>query len=154
MIMRVVLDTNILARSSYRLEGPAAEVLERVTAPPHVLILSAASLEELARVLDYPRFRAFHKLSDEKIGELIVKLQREALVLDPPADEGRVMNDPGDAAVVAAAVAGRANVICTLDRHFYGDKVRGYCGERMIEIMDDVKLLGWLRQMEGASGPS
>jgi len=58
--MRVVLDTNILARSSYRLEGPAAEVLERVTAPPHVLILSAASLEELARVLDYPRFRAFH----------------------------------------------------------------------------------------------
>lgn len=146
--MRVVLDTNILARSSYRLEGPAAEVLERVTAPPHVLILSAAILNELARVLDYPRFRKFHKLSGERIGEFIVKLQRAALVLDPSAEEGRVMDDPGDAAVVAVAVDGRANVICTLDRHFYQDKVCDYCRERMIEIMDDAELLARLRRAE------
>ena len=143
--MRVVLDTNILARSSYRLQGPAAEVLERVCVRPHVLILSTAILRELAQVLAYPRLRQLHKLSDAKIGEFIGKLQRAALVLDPSEDEGRIMDDPGDAAVVAVALAGQANVICTLDRHFYQDQVWDYCRERMIEIVDDIELLRRLR---------
>ena len=69
--MRVVLDTNILARSAYRLEGPAAEVLDRVCASPHLLILSPSILDELRRVLHYPRFRAFHLLSDEAIARFI-----------------------------------------------------------------------------------
>jgi putative PIN family toxin of toxin-antitoxin system len=146
--MRVVLDTNILARSFYRLTGPAAEVLERVAARPHVLILSAAMLMELARVLDYPRFRRFHKLGAEEIAEFIVSLRQMALVLDPPADEGPAMDDPGDRAIVAAAIAGRANVICTLDRHFYQGPVRDYCRERMIEILDDIELLRRLREAE------
>jgi predicted nucleic acid-binding protein len=58
------------------------------------------------------------------------------------------MDDPGDTAVVAVAVGGRANVICTLDRHFYQDKVRGYCRERMIEIMDNAELLARMRKAE------
>jgi hypothetical protein len=43
--------------------------------------------------------------------------------------------------------------ICTLDRHFYQEKVREYCGERMIEIMDDVELLRRLRKLAEESEP-
>ena len=64
------------------------------------------------------------------------------------------MADPGDAAVVAVAVTGRADVICTLDRHFYQDKVRDYCRAQTIEIMDDMQLLALLRNMAEESGPS
>jgi len=112
------------------------------------LILSAAILEEVARVLDYPRLRQLHKLSDEKIGQFIAALQRQALVLAPSAEAALVIGDPDDAAVLATAVAGQANVICTLDRHFYTDAVQEYCSKRMIEIMDDVQLLARLRKME------
>ena len=119
---------------------------------PHVLILSPAILEELARVLDYPGLRQFHKLGDERIGAFIANLQRQSLVLDPPGDAGRIMDDPADAAVVAVAVAGQASVICTLDRHFYQGNVRAYCRERMIEIVDDIELLRGLRVVESGRG--
>ncbi len=42
----------------------------------------------------------------------------------------------------------RADVICTLDGHFYQAEVREYCRERMIEIMSDADLLARLRRME------
>jgi putative PIN family toxin of toxin-antitoxin system len=146
--MRVVLDTNILARCSYRLEGPAAEVLDRVTVRPHLLILSAAILKELHTVLGYPRFRQFHKLSDEMIARFIARLQRQALVLDPVGDQEQIMDDPRDVAVIAAAVAGRANVICTLDRHFYQEAVTAYCRQQGLEITDDIELLRRLRSAD------
>ena len=135
------------------MEGPAAEVLERVSVYPHVLILSTAILEELHRILHYPRLRRFHKLSDAAIGRFIAKLQRVARLVDAAPDEGGGLEDPADAAVVGAAVAGRADAICTLDRHFDEDKVREYCRGRMIEIMDDVKLLARLQKLDEGAGP-
>lgn len=143
--MRVVLDTNVLARSAYRLEGPAAEVLDRVCASPHLLILSTSILDELRRVLHYPRFRAFHRLSDEAIARFIDYLGRQALILDVPVESSGILDDPDDDPVLALAIAGRADVICTLDRHFHQAKVQDYCRARMIEIMDDVGLLARLR---------
>ena len=144
--MRVVLDTNILARSFYRFNGPAREVLERVSGPPHVLVLSTAVLDELREVLNYPRLRNLHRLSDEAIARFLDRLQREALILNVPAAMVGILDDPRDATVLAAAVVGHANVICTLDRHFYQASVREYCAQGMIEVMDDIALLARLRE--------
>ncbi|HEV3259533.1 MAG TPA: hypothetical protein VG013_21890 [Gemmataceae bacterium] len=55
--MRIVLDSNVLARTAPGKTGTAREVVLRVTQLPHSLILSAALLTELARVLQYPRLR-------------------------------------------------------------------------------------------------
>jgi putative PIN family toxin of toxin-antitoxin system len=144
--MRVVLDTNILARAAYRLEGPAAEVLDRLSHPPHLLILSTAILDELRRVFQYPRFRVVHGLSDEAMARFIDNLGQEALMLDVPVGPAEILDDPDDAPVLALALASRADVICTLDRHFHQAKVRNYCRERTIEIMSDVELLARLRE--------
>jgi len=54
--MRVVLDTNILARSAYSFSGPAAEALDLLGKPGHTLIASPYLLDELGRVLRYPPF--------------------------------------------------------------------------------------------------
>lgn len=56
--MRVVLDSNILARATPGKTSAAREVLLLLTRPAHILVTSAPLLTELARILQYPRVRA------------------------------------------------------------------------------------------------
>ena len=53
--MRIVLDTNILARAHQLAHGPARQVLLHVVTGSEVLILSQHLLQELERILSYPR---------------------------------------------------------------------------------------------------
>lgn len=56
-----------------------------------------------------------------------------------------VADDPDDDAVLLAAVEGRADVLCTLDRHLRTPEVREYCESRGITILTDAELLDRLR---------
>jgi hypothetical protein len=56
-----------------------------------------------------------------------------------------VLADPADDPVVYTAISGGADVLCTLDRHFYAPQVMSFCGKHGIEIMSDVDLLQSLR---------
>ena len=60
--MRIVLDTNVLARAAYSFAGPAAEVMGRLREPGHTLIASEFLLCEIDRVLRYPRLQRYHGL--------------------------------------------------------------------------------------------
>jgi len=146
--MRVVLDTNVLARTAYRPKGPAAEVLDRLSRPPHLLVLSGFVLAELQRVLHYPRLRQLHRLRDEDIALFVEKLGTDAVVVELPSESVAVARDPDDDSIIATAVAGQADVLCTLDRHLFAEHVQAYCRQRGIEIMDDVQLLARLRSEE------
>ena len=63
--MRIVLDTTILVRATENSHGLARELLLNIVACRHNLLLSAEMLYELARVLRYPRLRAFYGLSED-----------------------------------------------------------------------------------------
>lgn len=80
--MRIVLDTNVLARVVKSPEGPAAELFERI-ASEHLLITSLALLAELSRVLAYDRVRRIHRLSDQALGEFVQKIEAGSLVVLP-----------------------------------------------------------------------
>jgi len=56
-----------------------------------------------------------------------------------------VPSDPDDDPVVHAAVIGRADAVCTLNRHFYNLSVLEYCRERGVTIASDVDILRFLR---------
>lgn len=144
--MRVVLDTNILARAVASPSGPAGEVLDRIRYP-HILVTSSQLLAELAEVLNYPRVRALHGRSREQIDAFLANLERGARVvsLAEQTVPTVVKYDPDDDIVVATAERGRADCICTLDKHFRDDVVREYCRKRGIEIMTDIELLQRLR---------
>lgn len=114
--MRVLLDTNVLVRATGASAGPAQALLLRLAAPPHALVLSAFLLDELRRVLAYPRM-----LSQT------------------------VLHDPDDDPMVACAVYGRADVLCTLDRHLHVHDVRAYCAPFKIRVLTDAELLAELR---------
>jgi putative PIN family toxin of toxin-antitoxin system len=144
--MRAVLDSNILARAVPGRTGPARELLQLLALPPHVLITSPLLLDELARALAYPRLRAVHGLSDAEIGQYIVDLQAVAMLLSTLPTVTAIGSDPDDNAVIAAAIAGQAEVICTRDRHFRNQEVVDFCAQHGVRILDDIELLHELRR--------
>lgn len=144
--MRAVLDSNVLARAVYSVGGPAEECLQRLCQLPHVLIVSGFLLDELCRVLRYPRMRAVHGFDDEKIEQALALLRAAAVCVDTPEQNVLhvVPHDPDDDYIVAAVVGG-ANVLCTRNRHLYHDAPVAYCRQHAIEIMDDIEILARLR---------
>jgi putative PIN family toxin of toxin-antitoxin system len=68
--MRLVLDTNVLARVVISPQGLAAELFDRVRSE-HVLVSSSEMLAELSRVLGYERMRKLHQLDDIQLLNLL-----------------------------------------------------------------------------------
>jgi putative PIN family toxin of toxin-antitoxin system len=144
--MRVVFDTNILTRAVASPSGPAGELFERV-ASDHLIIASLELLAELSRVLSYERLRRLHRLSDESIDVFIEGIESGATLVRLPNLLPRIVPyDVDDDLVVAIAVAGRADVLCTRNRHLFHENVVAYCRDRAIEVMDDLKLLQKVRE--------
>lgn len=144
--MRIVLDTNILARATPGPDSLSREIVRRCRQDPHVLILSPFMLAELSRVLCYDRLRRIHGLDDEGIRRYVFDLQSAALLVDQTSGIGEVVpHDPDDDPVIAAAVSGQAEVICTLDRHLRNADVQRYCAARGIRVLTDVELMQELR---------
>jgi putative PIN family toxin of toxin-antitoxin system len=147
--MRILLDTNILVRANVKARRPARELLQLIAgSKQHVLVLSPFLLDELERVFSYERVRAVAKLTDEEVAEYLDYLRRQdvsELVFPGPAPRV-VPSDPDDDPIVHAAVMGRADVLCTLNRHFYDPTVREYCRKRGVLIANDIDVLLLLRR--------
>jgi putative PIN family toxin of toxin-antitoxin system len=124
-----------------RASGPARHLLDVILAGPHELVLSDFLLNETARVLRYPRLQKLYKLADDEIAAHIDLLRARADIVSPIMEQPVVLTDPDDDPVVHTAIAGRADVLCAVDRDFYAANVISFCRERGIEIMDDVRLL-------------
>ncbi len=110
-------------------------------------------LSELARVLRYPRVQKLHKLDDRRLGAHVQALQTAALVVNLPtaARAAVVAADPDDDPVIATAVAGHAEVLCTLDRHLRTAAVIAFCSAHGIQVLTDIGLLHLLRAAGGSA---
>jgi putative PIN family toxin of toxin-antitoxin system len=128
--------------------------LQLLSASPHLPVISPVLLDELTRVLRYPRLRALHGLDDADIAQFVRDVEAASLVvpLTSPSVTA-VQSDPDDNAVIAAAIAGQAEVICTRDRHFRQQDVIDFCAQHGIRIVDDIELLNELRLAGGPHAP-
>ena len=151
--MRVLLETNVLVRAILRNDSPAREVLLQLRSEPHVLIFSTFIITELYRVLTYPRVRERATASQQEIQELLSSLEAIAEIVDPDATPLVLSADPDDNPIIQTAAIARADVLCTLDRHFQHSDVLEFCRQHRIRIVDDVQLLDELRN-SGSQQPA
>lgn len=145
--MRAVIDSNVLARATPGKASAAREVLLVLTQAPHVLVSAAPLLTELARMLQYPRVRALHGLDDAGIQAFLQSVEVGSLIVTPASPMPVQTHDPDDDLVIATAVAGQAEVICTRDHHLFHPSVQSACAGLGIRIVNEIDLLRELRAL-------
>lgn len=139
--MRVVCDTNILARCFPAGLSPARRLLDELDRGPHTLVVSSAILNELDRILSYPHLLKRWATTPENVLTHRRRLEAIAELTDPAQGPRIVPGDPDDDVIIYTAVAGAAEVICTRDLHSRQPEVLQYCRRRGIRILSDLELL-------------
>ena len=139
--MRVVLDTNVLARAHQRAQGPARRILLHVISGADVLILSPYILGELERVLTYPSLLKRSGLTSNDIAEYLESLAVFSCLVTPEAVPGDVLRDATDAPILGTALAGKADVLCTRDADFFTEKVQRFCAANGIQLLTDLEFI-------------
>jgi putative PIN family toxin of toxin-antitoxin system len=144
--VRITLDSNVLVRAHNLASGPARELLRLLRDDlSHSLVLSAYILDEVARVLSYPRLQARYKLAPEDIERYTSDLEAVSTIVHPVVIEPVVLTDPDDDPVLYTALDGYAEVLCTLNTDFYRPNVLEFSERNGIRILTDVELLNELR---------
>ena len=113
---RAVFDTNLLVSYLLVHRPPIATLIDTHLAQEHFTLLTApVLLEELARVLRYPRLQRYYDAATrDRFVALIAALSE---VVELPADDiPSISRDPDDDRVIACAVMGRADVIVSGDK--------------------------------------
>ena len=148
--MRIALDSTILVRAHQKATGPARALLLELLEDGHRLILSGTILEELERVLYYPRLQQRSKLTPHEITGYLAFLAASAQIVQMDEALAPPIRDPQDVHVLQAALAGSAQYLCTLDQHFYERRVVAFCSGRGLSMISDGALLALIR---GTSSP-
>ena len=116
--MRVVLDANIFASALMRPQGPPGQILGLLLRQrAFELVMSPAVLEEVGRVLHYPRVRKRIAATDEELDLWLAALDIVAVPVEGSLEVKAVAADPEDDRYLAAAVEGMAEVVVSGDDH-------------------------------------
>jgi len=113
---RAVFDTNLLVSYLLVHRPPIAALIDTHLAQERFTLITApAPLEELARVLRYPRVQRYYdSATRDRFVALIAALSE---VVELPADDIPTIScDTDDDRVIACAVVGRADVIVSGDK--------------------------------------
>jgi len=118
--LKIVLDTNTLV-SAIGWEGPPARILQACRTGQFSLITSPQLLEELTRVLTYPKLRIVAQHPD--LPEVLKWLHAPEQVVIPRRAVHIITVDSPDNRALEAAVEGKADVIISGDEHLLSLKI-------------------------------
>lgn len=131
--MRAVADTNVVV-SGLLWQGPPRRVLDLARTGMLDLFTSPALLVELEDVLGRQKFRRRLESAGVDPGELVLGYAALASVVLPAEKPAVIVEDPDDDEVIACALAARAEVIVSGDRHLRS--LRSFRGIRIVTAAD------------------
>ena len=111
--MRVVLDTNILIGALITKDTPPDRLYRAWLRSEIELVTSTAQLAEITDVIARPRLQRF--LDPDEAAAIVANIGARALVLDAPPSVS-LSPDPDDNPILAAAIAGKADLIVSGDK--------------------------------------
>jgi len=136
--VRITLDSNVLVRALTSPQGPALRLLDLILRS-HTLVVSRFILDEVERVLMYPRLRLRYGITPEDGARFAGTLAQSASIVEPVIVAPIILSDPDDDAVLYTAADGRAEILCPLNaKHFTVDAVEEFCRRHGIRVMGDV----------------
>ncbi len=133
-MISAVLDTNVLVSGiGWRGSAPS-RILDELVAGSFIAVTSGSLLEELSRVLGYPRIRV--AVPDAR--RVVSLIEDVSVVVEPVARLEVVVVEP-DNRLLEVAVAAGANYVVTGDRALL--ELGGYEGTAIVSPRDFVALL-------------
>ncbi len=138
--MRLVLDANVLVSSLIKPDGiPGAILKEILFKNSHTLLLSEMIVDELRRVLRYPKIRKYISFSDGQLDFWVTSLEMIAHDVCPRFQyDPIVLEDPNDDTYIITAIEGKADCIISDDKHLL--KLNPYKGLPILKPADFFKL--------------
>ena len=110
-----VFDTNLLVSYLIAHRPPIATLFDEHLAHGDLALITApVLLEELERVLKYPRLQRYY--TDEARIRFVALIVALSEVIELPESIPHICRDPDDDWVIACAIAGQADVIVSGDR--------------------------------------
>ncbi len=115
--MRIVLDANVLISGLISPQGSPARILNLWKQERFDLVISEPILEELERVIHYPRIQERYRLPEECIEQFLELIAGEAILVKPSSEISVIEADPADNRYLECAVVGDASYIISGDKH-------------------------------------
>jgi len=115
--MRIVLDANQFVSAVLVPTGRPAQVLECWRVGDLELAVSEDILEEVRRVLLYPRLQKRHRWNAHQIDVFLTKIASSAIATEGTAVVPPVPDDPTDTKYLVCAIESAPEYIITGDQH-------------------------------------
>src|SRR5258708_24517097 len=103
--VRFTLDSNILVWGATSPGGPALRLLDIILSG-HTLVLSRFILDEVERVLLYPRIQARYRITEGEAARFAGSLAEASHLIEPVITRPVVLSDPADDPVLYTAADG------------------------------------------------
>ena len=116
-MLKAVIDVNLFVSAVISKKGNPAKLLQLWRGRAFLVVISEQMIEELERVLRYPRVRTKYNLKDEDIGLAVGVIKKFAIVLPDLIKLNVIKEDPDDNKVLACALAAQADYIVSGDNH-------------------------------------
>jgi putative PIN family toxin of toxin-antitoxin system len=114
--MRIVLDTNVLLSGLMLPTSGPGQIINAWRLAQFDLVLSQPMLNEIARVLTYPKIRKRLCWDDKAIQRFILLLRFKAEIVDISLTKINVPADPADNPILATLIAAHAEYLITGDQ--------------------------------------
>jgi putative PIN family toxin of toxin-antitoxin system len=143
-MLKIVSDTNILVSALINPHGSPAQIIDYVFENKVRLFISPPIVEELERVLSYPKLIKRHGLGREKLKEFISDLLSIMLLIQGEESIQVIIEDPSDNKYLSCALNAKADFIISGDVHLL--KLGEYRG---IQIVTAAQFLDLMEREEG-----
>lgn len=130
---KIILDTNILI-SALGWDGKPKEVFRRILNGELELIISPGQVEELQRVLEYPKFQ----FTEEQKSTFLTIVVETATLVETYDKVKVVGEDRSDNIILESAVEGKVDFIISGDEHLL--KIKDYENVKIVTVAEFLEL--------------
>lgn len=119
-MIRAVLDANVFVSAVLSPKGIPAQIVAAWRDERFHLVASEAILEEIDRVLHYPKIRRRHRWTEEQIQVFVEYLARLAILTSGERMVKVISEDPSDNRYIECAIQGEVEYLVSGDQHLLG----------------------------------